>query len=336
MNSIKENYPLKSHNTFGVDVKTRFFSSPGSIEEIVSLLENNRECFPFMIIGEGSNILFTKDFNGLIVKPALKGIEVIDNNREHCLVQVGAGEIWDEFVEWAVVNNLGGVENLSLIPGSVGSSPIQNIGAYGAEVRDVIEKVNYLDLETFDLKSASASECNFEYRSSIFKTHLRNKTVITSVVFRLSHFHKINTTYGTLNEEVGKTGVSDIRAIRNAVIKIRNSKLPDPKITGNAGSFFKNPVVRTDVADRISESHKAMPSYTLPGNMVKLPAGWLIEQCGWKGRKVGNAGIHEKQALVLVNHGNASGMEIKELAGKISESVFEKFGITLEPEVNIV
>ncbi len=336
MNSIKENYPLRHHNTFGVDVKTRFFSSPNSIEEIVALLENNKECFPFMIIGEGSNILFTKDFNGLIVKPAIKGIEVIKNNQEHCLVKVGAGEIWDEFVEWAVGNNLGGVENLSLIPGSVGSSPIQNIGAYGAEVCDVIEKVNYLDLESYDMKSASASECNFEYRSSIFKTHLRNRTVITSVVFRLSHFHKINTSYGNLNEEVGKTGVNDIRAVRYAVIKIRNSKLPDPKITGNAGSFFKNPVVGTEVADRIKESYASMPSYTLTGDMVKLPAGWLIEQCGWKGRKMGNAGVHERQALVLVNLSNATGMEIKELAVKISESVFEKFGITLEPEVNII
>ncbi len=336
MTRIKENFPLKKHNTLGVDVKARFFASPQSIEEIIDLLENSRELFPFLIIGEGSNILFTGDYNGLVIKPALKGINVINNDHEHCYVEVGAGENWDEFVQWAVESNLAGIENLSLIPGSAGSSPIQNIGAYGAEVSDAIEKVNYLDLESFEIKSLSAADCLFDYRKSIFKTQLRNRVVITSVIFRLNHNHIFNTTYGNLQTEVEKTGSLSLAAVRQAVINIRNSKLPDPKITGNAGSFFKNPVVGKEVADQIKENNPLMPYYTLPLDMVKIPAAWLIEQCGWKGRKIGNAGVHEKQALVLVNLGNATGVEIRDLAERIRDSVYKKFSVRLEPEVNII
>ncbi len=336
MTQINENYSLKKYNTFGVDVKARYFATPQSIQEIIDILENKRECFPFMIIGEGSNILFTRDFNGLVLKPAIRGIKIISSDREHCYAEVGAGENWDEFVHWAVESNLAGVENLSLIPGSAGSSPIQNIGAYGAEVSDIIEKVNYLDLETLEIKSLPAGECHFGYRTSIFKYQLKNRIVITSVIFRLNTAHIYNTTYGNLQEEVEKMGDLSLATVRQAVINIRNSKLPDPKIIGNAGSFFKNPVLGKEVACKIRQNYSSMPFYNLPGDLVKIPAGWLIEQCGWKGKKTGNAGVHDKQALVLVNHGNATGMEIKELAGKIMESVYEKFSIRLEPEVNII
>ncbi len=333
---VKENYSLKQHNTLGIEVKARYFASPRNIQEIRVLLDNNRKFFPFMIIGEGSNILFTKDFNGLVLHPAIMGVKIISNNSESCVVEVGTGENWDDFVKWAVENNLGGIENLSLIPGSTGSSPIQNIGAYGTEVKEVIERVNFLDLETLKPASLSNSECSFGYRTSIFKTRLKNRVIITSVIFKLHHNPVFNTTYGNLQAEVEKTGGPDLKTIRNAVISIRKSKLPDPKIFGNAGSFFKNPVIDVVKANKLKEQYDSIPVYPVSEERVKIPAGWLIEQCGWKGKKWGNAGVHDKQALVLVNYGSASGEEILDLAMKISDSVFSMFGIRLEPEVNII
>jgi UDP-N-acetylmuramate dehydrogenase len=243
---------------------------------------------------------------------------------------------WDSFVEWAVDNNLGGIENLSLIPGSTGSSPIQNIGAYGVEVKDVIDKVIYLDLETFESVSLPVNECRFSYRNSIFKNQLKNRVVITSVVFKLRYDPVFNTSYGNLQAEVEKLGSLNLTTLRNAIIHIRRSKLPDPEILGNAGSFFKNPVLEASKAHQLKEKFGAMPVFPAQEGLVKIPAGWLIEQCGWKGKRTGNAGVHDKQALVLVNYGNASGEDIYNLAMQISDSVFAAFEIKLEPEVNII
>lgn len=336
MIQIKNNFPLKKLNTLGLNVKARYFVRTSTLEEIEEVLEKHRDRFPFMVLGGGSNILFTKDYNGLVLQPALKGINIIDDDPGYCLVEVGAGENWDDYVKWAVENNLGGIENLSLIPGSTGSSPIQNIGAYGVEVKDVIERVNYLDLESLSMVSISNKDCQFGYRNSIFKTRLKNRIIITSVVFRLNRRPVFNTNYGTLQSEIKKTGILNIESIRHAVITIRKSKLPDPEELGNAGSFFKNPVVDHIKADEIREQFETMPYFPAGENKVKIPAGWLIEKCGWKGKRTGNAGVHEKQALVLVNYGDASGEEIHNLALKISESVFHKFGINLETEVNII
>jgi UDP-N-acetylmuramate dehydrogenase len=336
MLTIKENFPLKRYNTMGINVNARYFARTESLEEIKEVLINHREYFPFYIIGGGSNILFTKNYNGLILQPDIKGIRIIENDGTHCIVEVGAGENWDDFVQWSVDNGLGGLENLSLIPGSVGSSPIQNIGAYGVEVKDVIDKVNYLDLETLDMVSILNSECHFEYRDSIFKNHLKNRFIIISVVFRLKHHHVFNTSYGNLQEEIEKTGEISLKTIRNAVIHIRRSKLPDPEDIGNSGSFFKNPVIDHLKAEEIKRRYNAMPSFPVNGSLVKIPAGWLIEKCGWKGKRIGNAGIHENQALVIVNYGNATGQEIKNLAMQVSESVYSEFQIRLEPEVNII
>jgi UDP-N-acetylmuramate dehydrogenase len=336
MIQIKENFSLKEHNTLGIDVKARYFVGTHNLDELKYVLGNHKECFPFYIMGGGSNILFTKDFNGIIIQPAIKGINILENDNKTCLVEVGAGENWDDFVAWAVNNELGGIENLSLIPGSTGSSPIQNIGAYGVEVKDVIKKVNFLDLETLELSSLMNHECQFDYRNSIFKNHLKNRIIITSVLFRLHHTPVFNLSYGNLQEEITKFGKPTLKAVREAVISIRRSKLPDPKEIGNAGSFFKNPVLDITIVKNLKDQYSAMPVFPVTDEWAKIPAGWLIEQCGWKGKRVGNAGVHDKQALVLVNFGNATGEELKDLAQQISDSVFSKFNILLEPEVNIV
>ncbi|MGF1586496.1 MAG: UDP-N-acetylmuramate dehydrogenase [Bacteroidales bacterium] len=336
MIQIKENFSLKEYNTLGIDVKSRYFVRTKNIDELKYVLGNHKECFPFYIMGGGSNILFTKDFNGIIIQPDIKGINIIENDNKICLVEVGAGVNWDDFVSWAVENKLGGIENLSLIPGSTGSSPIQNIGAYGVEVKDVIEKVNFLDLETLELASLMNHECQFDYRNSIFKNHLKNRIVITSVVFRLLHTPVFNLSYGNLQEEINIAGKATLKTVRDAVINIRRSKLPDPKELGNAGSFFKNPVLDIATVKQLKDQFISMPVFPVSDELAKIPAGWLIEQCGWKGKRTGNAGVHDKQALVLVNHGNASGEELKNLAMQISDSVFSKFKIQLEPEVNII
>jgi UDP-N-acetylmuramate dehydrogenase len=336
MIQIKENFSLKEHNTLGIDVKARYFVRTHNLDELKYVLGNHKECFPFYIMGGGSNILFTKDFNGIIIQPDIKGINIIENDNKSCLVEVGAGVNWDDFVSWAVENKLGGIENLSLIPGSTGSSPIQNIGAYGVEVKDVIKKVNFLDLETLELTSLLNHECQFDYRNSIFKNHLKNRIIITSVVFRLHHSPVFNLSYGNLQEEINKIGKPSLKSVRDAVINIRRSKLPDPKDVGNAGSFFKNPVLDITIIKDLKARYVAMPVFPVSDEWAKIPAGWLIEQCGWKGKRVGNAGVHDKQALVLVNYGNATGEEIRNLAMQVSDSVFSKFNIKLEPEVNII
>ena len=289
------------------------------------------------ILGGGSNILFTKNVDALVVKNELKGIEVTEEDENYFYVKSGAGEVWHEFVIDCIKNNRAGIENLSLIPGSVGAGPMQNIGAYGVEMKDVFFELEAFDIHEKKFKTFSAGECHFGYRESVFKHELKNKYFITSVTFRLDKKPKFNTSYGAIEKELEKMNVHElsISAISQAVINIRSSKLPDPKITGNAGSFFKNPVVSAEKLSQLKKDFPEIVSYA-NGDDFKLAAGWLIEKCGWKGKRFGDAGVHKDQALVLVNYANANGNEIYDLSSKILESVSEKFGVMLEREVNIL
>jgi len=337
MIEIKENYSLKKYNTFGFDVKSAYFSNFSTLEDLKELLliQKNKK-LPLIVLGGGSNILFTGDFNGLVIQPTIKGIEIISESNEYVDLRVGAGEDWDEFVGHCVNNSWSGVENLSLIPGFVGTCPIQNIGAYGVEVKDTIIKVETIETETLKEHLFLNAECNFGYRDSIFKRELKGKHIITHVHFRLKKNAEFILNYGNLNDELQKYGSVDLKNIRQAVIDIRNSKLPKPEEIGNAGSFFKNPEVEMAVYEKIKQNYPMIPCYPQGKNRVKVPAGWLIEQAGWKGKNIGNAGVHCKQALVLVNVGNATGNEVLHLAKEIQKSVNQKFGIQLEMEVNIV
>ncbi|MCS5489568.1 UDP-N-acetylmuramate dehydrogenase [Algoriphagus limi] len=336
--NIQENISLKSYNTFGIDKKARFFTAVESIEDLrEALVFANRENIPVIILGGGSNILLTKDQDALIIKVDLKGIQVLEENEESVLVEVGAGEVWHEWVQYAINKNWGGLENLSLIPGTVGASPMQNIGAYGVEIRDVFKSLKALNRKTLLLESFSAEQCEFGYRESVFKHKLKDQYVICSVTFRLSKKPNFHTEYGAIKETLKEMNVPEIniQAISQAVVKIRQSKLPDPKVIGNAGSFFKNPTVDLEVYEKIKESYPTVPGYPQE-NGIKVPAGWLIEQAGWKGFKKGQIGVHDKQALVLVNFGEGDGQEIAQLASEIQNSVKEKFGIQLKPEVNFL
>lgn len=337
MFEIKENISLKNHNTFGIDVQCRYLVICFSGEDIIQFLENNSDNrIPIMVLGGGSNVLFTKDFQGYVLRPYIKGIEVLEENGEEVIVKVGAGEDWDEFVGFCVDQGWGGVENLSLIPGNVGTCPIQNIGAYGVEVKNVIEEVESIEMDTLKTHRFKNAECEFGYRDSIFKQKLKGKHIITYVTFRLKKVPEFKLDYGNLQEGLKRFEKVDLASIRQSVINIRNSKLPKPEDIGNSGSFFKNPVVEPSVAQKINDKYLEMPSYEQPNGKVKIPAGWLIEEAGWKGKRIGDAGVHERQALVLVNYGNARGEDILNLANQIKNSVKEKFEIDLEMEVNIV
>jgi UDP-N-acetylmuramate dehydrogenase len=332
-----ENFPLKTYHTFSIDVYAKYFSEFNTLAELHEVLSVTSTSQSILILGGGSNILFTKNFDGLVLKNNLKGITVIDEDSEFVFVQAGAGENWHQFVLYCLQNNFSGIENLSLIPGNVGASPMQNIGAYGVELKDV-----FYDLEAFDLKERSvvkfnAEECEFGYRESIFKSKYRDRFVILNVTFKLRKTPHFNITYGAIEQELKNMNVSglSIQAISQAVINIRRSKLPDPAIIGNAGSFFKNPQIDIHVLFKLKQDYPEIISYSLPNGNAKLAAGWLIEQCGWKGYRKGDAGCHPKQALVLVNYGNASGEEIYDLSEEIKESVKQKFNIDLETEVNI-
>lgn len=336
---ILENISLKPFNTFGVEARASLFAEMHSLQDIQIFLNTSRyKDYPKLIMGGGSNLLFTKDFNGVIMKINTKGIIKISETEDHVFLNVQAGEVWDDFVGYCIDNDFGGVENLALIPGNVGSCPIQNIGAYGVEVKDCIETVEVVDMENIKMYEISNRDCKFGYRNSIFNKELKNKVVIVSVTFKLSKKHNLNIEYGAIREELSKLKISEpsIRDVANAVCNIRRCKLPDPKEIGNAGSFFKNPSLSEKKYKKIKSSFPDLPSYNQPDNTFKIPAGWLIEQCGWKGYRKGNAGVHEKQALVIVNYGNASGMEIVQLAFRIKDSVKKKFGIKLEMEVNII
>jgi len=293
---------------------------------------------PLLILGGGSNILFTKDFEGIVVKISDKGIMKITETEEHVFLNVQAGVDWNEFVDYCLKNNHGGVENLALIPGNVGSSPIQNIGAYGAEVKDVIESVEVVNIETLQMFELTNDECKFGYRNSIFKNELKGKVIIVSVTFKLDKIHKLNLEYGALKQELKdrKIDKPTIQDVAKAVSDIRRCKLPDPKEIGNSGSFFKNPSLHNDAFTKLKSAFPDIPSYAQADNTFKIPAGWLIEQCGWKGHREGDTGVHAQQALVLVNYGNATGKEILDLAKNIQKSVLDKFAVELEMEVNVV
>jgi UDP-N-acetylmuramate dehydrogenase len=336
---IYENASLKKYNTFRLDYKTDYLIHILTEDQAASIFNGSNPCYgPILVLGGGSNILFTSDFKGTILYPAIEGIKIeeYDSSREHVIVSAGAGVDWDIFVEWTVNNGFGGLENLSLIPGKVGATPIQNIGAYGVEVKDLIDKVRTISTNDGSSRIFSNTECEFGYRDSIFKKALKGKYLVTRVYFKLTCGASLNLSYGSLKDEVDKLGEVNLKNVRQAVINIRQSKLPDPEIIGNAGSFFKNPVIRSSQGSKLKNLFPGMPVYPDIDGYVKLASGWLIDQCGWKGVRRGDAGVHEKQALVLVNYGNATGRQIFDLSEEVRKSVREKFGIELEREVEII
>lgn len=328
-------FSLRDLTTFGVDAKARQFIEVHTREDLREAIRLPGEK---LFLGGGSNVLFTGDYDGTVVKIGLRGIDVEREDEDSVELRVAAGENWHDFVMYTVDRDLGGVENLSLIPGTVGAAPMQNIGAYGTEMKDVLVEVQAMSADTGDVMTLSNAGCAFGYRTSIFKRELRNKAVITSVLVRLSKHPTPNLSYPALAQALADRRPEDltVRDISDAVCAVRRSKLPDPAELGNAGSFFKNPEVEPEIAERILEAYPAAPSYPAPGGLVKIPAGWLIEQCGWKGRRVGNVGTYPKQALVLVNYGGAHGDEILAVARAIQADVRATFGISLEPEVNVV
>ncbi|GAB5418162.1 MAG: UDP-N-acetylmuramate dehydrogenase [Crocinitomicaceae bacterium] len=333
---IQSNVDLKPFNTFGISAFAKRFAAFANADELRSIL-SERGDDELLVLGGGSNLLLTQDFNGLVIKNEVRGFEIIENNREDVLVESGAGEVWHEFVMQCIDKGFGGIENLSLIPGSVGASPMQNIGAYGAEIKDTFNSLQAFHIESGEVHSFNHEQCEFGYRESVFKRALKGQYIILSVRFRLQKIHTLNTSYGAIEEELKALGIATptIKDVSNAVINIRSSKLPDPKEIGNAGSFFKNPVVAQEVADAIGKRYDKFPNYPAPNGMVKLAAGWLIEQAGWKGKSFGTYGVHKKQALVLVNYGGSTGAQIYDLSEQIIQDVYAKFGITLEREVNI-
>jgi len=334
--NFKENISLKEYNTFGIYVNAKRFIAVDSVYQLQQLLKLEQNLF---LISGGSNMLLTKDIEELVVHLDIKGISIDKEDPNDIYLTVNAGENWHEFVLWCVSNNYGGIENLSLIPGNVGTCPIQNIGAYGVEVKDTITKVEALEIETGKLIQFSNEACNFEYRNSLFKNKEKGKYIITSVSFKLTKKnHNLNSSYGAIEAELKSKEITKptLKDISDAVITIRKSKLPDPKEIGNSGSFFKNPVISKTQFLELQKKYPKIPSYRISNMEVKVPAGWLIEQAGFKGKRFGDYGVHEKQALVLVNYGNASGKEIHKLAQKIQETILTKFGISLEIEVNII
>lgn len=336
---VQRNISLKPYNTFGIDVNASHFAIFNSIDELNYLLNQNElKTIPHLILGGGSNLLLTKNYDGLILKNELHGISILRSDDELVFVKSAAGEVWHDFVLFCIENNLGGVENLSLIPGSVGAAPMQNIGAYGVEIKDVFHELEAYEIETGKIRIFNLTECKFGYRESVFKQDQKGKYIITSVTFRLTKNPKLNTSYGAINDELQKQGITNptIRDVSNAVIAIRQSKLPDPKEIGNSGSFFKNPVVLKSHFEKLKETYPDLPSYPVDETRVKLAAGWLIEKSGWKGKTIGNYGVHKNQALVLVNYGGANGSDIYNLSEEILQSVKSNFGVELEREVNII
>lgn len=334
---IRENISLKSFNTFGIDVRAQYFAPFVSVNELSECIGNNPRK-PLLILGGGSNILFTKDVEGLVLKNEIKGIDKVKEDEQYIYVRAGAGENWHQFVLHCIQNNWAGVENLSLIPGNVGASPMQNIGAYGVEVKDVFHELKAWHLQEKCNYTFSLKDCEFGYRESVFKRKYKGQFVITSVCFKLRKQPVFNTSYGAIEQELQAMGIKEltIKAISDAVIRIRSSKLPNPAEIGNAGSFFKNPTIARENYESLKQRFPGIVGYDNPDGSVKLAAGWLIEQCNWKGFREGDAGVHAKQALVLVNYGNATGEQLYDLSSRIVESVNEKFGVALEREVNLV
>jgi len=335
---IQEEISLKPYNSFGIAAKARYFVEINTVEELRQALrlEGYPEKF---ILGGGSNMLITGNLNALVLHINVKGIAIVDQDDDHVVLKIMAGENWHDLVLWTLKQGYGGLENMSLIPGNTGTAPIQNIGAYGVELRDTFVSCEALNVADQSMKSFAKEDCRFGYRDSYFKSEGKGKYIITSVTLKLTkRNHRRNTSYGAIEAELEKQGISDpkITDISNAVIAIRQSKLPDPKVLGNSGSFFKNPIISEAEFHTFTEDHPTAPFYTISRDAYKIPAGWLIEQAGFKGKRFGDAGIHKNQALVLVNHGDATGEAILNLANKIIDAVEEKFGIRIEPEVNIV
>ncbi len=341
MTGFIENQPLLGFNTFGLEASARYWATFSSAEELRPLVQACRDRnLPWYVLGGGSNLILTGNFPGAILHPvpppaAFDPVRRLESVGESVLVEAAAGMEWDDFVAWTVEQGLGGVENLSLIPGQVGAAPVQNIGAYGVEAKDAIAWVDYLDTETLTAERIAAPDCGFGYRDSIFKRNLKGRAIITGVAFRLSNSPSYNIGYGDLKNEVDALGGPSLENVRAAVTSIRRQKLPDPTETGNAGSFFKNPVVPRQQADELRTKYPDMPSYDTPEG-VKIPAGWLIDRAGWKGFRAGTVGVHPKQALVIVNLGGATANEILTLAGRIIADIQNRFGITLSMEVNVL
>ncbi|MFT3680643.1 MAG: UDP-N-acetylmuramate dehydrogenase [Ferruginibacter sp.] len=340
---IQQNISLKQFNTFGIDVSAAAFAAFKNVDELSELLEFNTPYTlhlqpSILILGGGSNMLFTKNVDGLVLKNEISGIEKINEDEEHVYIKAGAGVAWHGLVLHCINNNWAGIENLSLIPGNVGASPMQNIGAYGVEIKDVFHSLEAFHINEKKIVRFDLDDCAFGYRESVFKRKYKNQFVITSVTYRLNKTPVYNTSYGAIEQELERMGVKEfsIQAISQAVINIRSSKLPNPAEIGNAGSFFKNPEIEKAHFERLKITYPAIIGYPLENGNVKLAAGWLIEQCGWKGYRNGDAGCHNKQALVLVNYGNAKGFDIYALSESILQSVREKFGVLLEREVNII
>ncbi|RXR18316.1 UDP-N-acetylmuramate dehydrogenase [Flavobacterium amnicola] len=336
--NIQNNFSLKKYNTFGIDAKAKQFAAVHSVAELQEILLKHANETKF-ILGGGSNMLLTQDIEALVIHIDLKGKKVIKEDDDYVWVESQAGENWHEFVLWNIENNYGGLENMSLIPGNVGTTPVQNIGAYGAEIKDTFVSCDAMKITTQEMKTFTKDECKFGYRESIFKQEVKDQYIITSVVFKLTKKnHKINTGYGDIQKELEKHHITNptIKEVSNAVIAIRQSKLPDPKELGNSGSFFKNPIVSRELFNKAKAQHPEMKHYDVSETEVKVPAGWLIEQAGFKGMRRGDAGVHKNQALVLVNYGNATGQEIVSLSKEIQKTILEKFGIPIEAEVNII
>ncbi len=341
MLTVQRGVSLRAYNTFGLDVRANYFADLLTEADLDTLFNLDQfKTLPLLLLGGGSNVLLTQDFPGLVIRVGLGGIGVVEQNEQHMYVRAGAGVNWHELVRYCVENDFAGMENLSLIPGTTGAAPIQNIGAYGVEVEQIFDSLEAVHLKTGQKKRFSHADCQFGYRHSVFKDQLKGQYLITSVTFRLLKTPVFQTHYGAIGETLTQMGIGpdtlSILAISNAVIRIRQSKLPDPAQIGNAGSFFKNPEIPTEQFEKIKRTYPALPGYPLGSDRVKVPAGWLIEQAGWKGYRHGDAGVHAKQALVLVNYGHATGAELLALARQVQESVKAKFGIDITPEVNIV
>lgn len=336
--SFQQNYPLKNLNTFGMDVKGRQYAPFRSVGELQRLLQcPGLDKERLLVLGGGSNILFTHDYEGTVLHNQIQGIEVVAEDEDHALVRAGGGVVWHELVLYAIDKGLGGIENLSLIPGTVGAAPLQNIGAYGVELKDVFHSLEAVDVQSGELRTFRPADCQFGYRESVFKKALKGRYIVTHVTLELSKKPVFNISYGAIRETLAAMQVKELTlpALSEAVCRIRRSKLPDPAVIGNAGSFFKNPEISPEAFAGLKARFPDVPSYPAPHHQVKVPAGWLIERAGWKGRRFGNYGVHQDQALVLVNYGGAQGSQIKGLAQDIIRSVQDTFGITLTPEVNI-
>ena len=333
---IRENCSLKKYNSFGIEAGAKYLAAFSSMDELEEITRQNK-WQEYLVLGGGSNLLFTKNYDGFVLKNEISGINLIKEDEDFVYIKAGAGVNWHRLVMHCVENNWGGIENLALIPGNAGASPIQNIGAYGVEIKDVLAEVEAYHLNEKTIQLFKTADCQFGYRDSVFKTIYKGQFVITSVTYRLRKKPVFNISYGAISQELEKMGIKElsVNAVANAVIQIRRSKLPDPAITGNAGSFFKNPTVPLQIFQSIQQNHPGVVGYPSGAEHIKLAAGWLIEQCGWKGYRKGDAGCHALQALVLVNYGKATGKEIYALSEEILQSVNKKFGVLLEREVNI-